>query len=122
EIYVQPFSPSPDAGTSATAGSWMVSKNGGFMPRWKKDGRELYFLDYDGNMMAVEISTSPVFGHGAPTTLFKVPASLLTVSGLARARSHLGDVTADGKRFLLAVPVSTRGEQLTVELNWAAGI
>ena len=84
------------------------------MPRWREDGKELYFLDREGKVMAVEISTNPVFHHGAPTPLFQLPASFLTTGpGL----NLLGDVTADGKRFLFAVPVKTP-EELAVVLNW----
>jgi Tol biopolymer transport system component/predicted Ser/Thr protein kinase len=121
EVYVQPFNPSPDAGTAAAGGKWMVSKGGSpGMVRWRGDGKELYYLSPDGKVMAVEISTNPVFRAGSPAPLFQVPPTFLRA---APAPGTLVDVTADGKRFLFAIPVqqSTR-EELTVVLNWPAAL
>jgi serine/threonine protein kinase len=116
EIYVQPFSASPDAGTSATVDTWKVSREGGTMPRWREDGKELYFLDREGKVMAVEITTNPVFHHGAPMPLFQLPASFLTTG---QGLNLLGDVSADGKRFLFAIPLKAP-EELAVVLNWTS--
>ena len=53
EIYVRPF-PAPDGG----GGKWMVSQAGGRGPYWRGDGKELFYLAPDGNVMAAAVSTS----------------------------------------------------------------
>jgi serine/threonine-protein kinase len=86
EIYVQPF---PDLG----AGRWQVSPAGGAEPAWARNGRELFYLDGEGALVAVPIQTQPGFSAGNPTKLFDAP--YFPVSGTRRY-----DVTADGQRFL----------------------
>jgi eukaryotic-like serine/threonine-protein kinase len=64
QIYVQPF-PNP------AGGKWMVSKDGGIQPRWRRDGKELYFLEGGGTrLVAVDVSLSPTFQAGIPRVLF----------------------------------------------------
>src|SRR5262249_19595027 len=65
EIYDQPFNPAANGeSTSATAkpitGKWMISKGGAAgMIRWRHDMKEMYYMSTDGQVMAVEINTSP---------------------------------------------------------------
>jgi hypothetical protein len=83
------------ATASVTAGeSIRISEGGGFSPRWRRDGRELFYLTPDGSMMAVEIDAKGEFRAGAAKPLFKVPGVI----------PEWG-VTEDA-RFLFAVPVS----------------
>ena len=56
EIYVQTF---PDA----SGGKWTISTGGGTQPRWRRDGKELFYLA-QGMLMSVEMTTSPVFKAG----------------------------------------------------------
>jgi Tol biopolymer transport system component len=108
EVYVRSFSVN-SAGTVAEAsGKWQVSNRGGNFPRWRNDGRELYYRSPgDGKVMAVEIATSPVFRAGKPQPLGLVLPGAWD--------------SADGKRFLAAV--SPDGPQPdTVVLNWQAGL
>jgi Tol biopolymer transport system component len=117
EIYVRPFgaasasgSPSP-AGTSI-AGKWMVSKDGGEVPLWRRDGKELFYLSPNGMAMAVDVNTTGVFQAGIPKPLFKVTPGLL-----------YWDVTSDGKRFLMPAPLaSNTSAPFTVVLNWQAAL
>ena len=117
EIYVRPFDASAAPGSSSTArapvtGKWMVSKDGGEMPLWRHDGKELFYLAPNGMAMAVEVNTSGIFQAGIPKPLFKVPSGLL-----------YWDVTADGQRFLMPTPDATDASApLTVVLNWQAGL
>ncbi len=105
EIYVRTFSPKPDAG-----GKWLVSRGGGTSPHWGSDGRELFYLGRDGSVMAVEVTARPAFQAGAPTPLFQPPRG-----------NAAWDVTADGKRFLFAVPAAqSAAPPFTVVLNWQA--
>jgi Tol biopolymer transport system component len=124
EVYVRPFdvesamgSPSSSfAEGTSVAGKWMVSKDGGFNPRWRRNGKELFYFSADGTLMAVEVSTSGVFQAGIPKPLFKAPRG---------AERYQWEATADGKRFLMAAPsAATTAAQpsFTVVLNWQAGL
>src|SRR5262245_53086343 len=60
EIYVRPFvEPTSAAGAKATSigGQWQVSTAGGIAPRWRYDGKELYYIGPEGQMMAASITT-----------------------------------------------------------------
>ena len=109
EVFVQDF--------PATGAKFQVSINGGSEPRWRSDGREFYFLGADGRMMAVEVEHTPAFRLGVPTPLFQTRLNLLTTP----ARRY--GVSADGKRFLMNVPLG--GDALapiTVILNWQTAL
>jgi eukaryotic-like serine/threonine-protein kinase len=112
EIYVQPF-PAATGGGSKT----QVSRDGGDQPRWRRDGKELFYLSLDGKLMAVNVAEGPTFRAGVPESLFQA----LVVRG--RRESLLGvsrwDVAPDGKHFLINT-VKTSSEPLTVVLNWTA--
>jgi hypothetical protein len=76
------------------------------------DGKELFYLAPDGKMMAVEVTTGSEFRAGTPAPLFQTPSGTI-----------VGDVTADGKRFLLVTPVGpSASAPFTVVLNWTAGL
>jgi len=79
-------------------------------PRWRGDGRELFYLAPDLAMMAVDISTDPAFRSGNPHRLFQAP--VVAPSGQA-GQSY--DVAPDGERFLLKVAASVPA--LTVVAN-----
>jgi Tol biopolymer transport system component len=59
EVYVRAFSPDFSGGSASTGGSVLVSRGGGAAPRWRGDGRELFYLAPDGKMMAVEVTAGP---------------------------------------------------------------
>ena len=89
-----------------------MSRGGGTAPRWRRDGRELFYLAPDGKMMAVEVIPGQAFQVGTPTPLFQIPPGAI-----------VGDVTADGRRFLLVTPVGPSASvPFTVVLNWTAGL
>ena len=116
EVYVQPF-PSAD-------NEIRISIKGGEQPRWNRDVKELYYLAADGQITAVPIivSAGPKFSlkAGAPAALFDAHIALQNQVFFSY------DVTADGKRFLVAaVPsaASSTGPStppLTVRVNWNA--
>ena len=110
EIYVVPFPPSADGG------KWMVSRGGGVQPRWNRNGKELFYISPDSNMMSVEVSTHPVFEAGIPRSLF---ATDLVDTGI-RTGPMSWDVAPDG-RFLIISDSST-DSSLTVALNWQTGL
>jgi Tol biopolymer transport system component len=116
EIYVQPFSENG----AASSGKFQISSSGGVQPRWRRDGKELYYLGLDSKLMAVEIKTSPRFEHGAPRPLFQT--RVLLPAPVLRNAYHYA-VSADGKRFLVDDrQQETAAAPMTVVLNWNAGL
>jgi eukaryotic-like serine/threonine-protein kinase len=108
EIYVREFASRSAQGSWGAAGKWLISKGGGTNPRWRGDSRELFYVSSDGKLMSVDISAKPVFAAGAPKPLFQLPHGFIG-----------GDVTADGRRFLIGVPVAQSAPvPFTVVLNW----
>jgi dipeptidyl aminopeptidase/acylaminoacyl peptidase len=99
--------------SSGSFEQWQVSTAGGSQPRWRGDGRELYFVSPDGFLMAVAIETLPVFRPAPPRKLFRLPERP------ERDTPVFEDVTPDGKRFLLNVPVTSRSSVgFHVIANW----
>ena len=82
-------------GAVSAGESLPVSQGGGLAPRWRSDGRELFYLMADGSVMAVEVDTERTFRPGRSTRLFQVPGVI----------PEWG-VTEEGSRFLFAVAVS----------------
>ena len=116
EIYVRPFS-KDYGGTSTIKGQWLVSKGGGMGPRWRGDGKELYYRAFDGNIMAVEVTPGATFQAGPSKPLFKAPPDLSEQATLYSFPTW--DVTSDGSRFLLPKPVAeTSPSPFTVIVNW----
>ncbi len=112
EVYVQGFT----SGQPASGARWQVSTGGGSEPRWRSDGKELYYLSLDRKMMAASVrADGPAFQHSAPRVLF---ASIAMVSALAL---WTYDVTGDGSRFLLAeLAAEVENQPLTLVTNWQA--
>ena len=92
---------------------WQVSGPGGIEPRWRGDGRELFFLSPNLSIMSVDVESGPVFRATVPRMLFQSRA--IAPSGVA-GRGF--DVTSDGQRFLVNVPASS--PPITVVANWLA--
>jgi DNA-binding winged helix-turn-helix (wHTH) protein/Tol biopolymer transport system component len=95
EVFVTEFRLDSATGSVSSGQSIRVSEGGGFSPRWRRDGRELFYLTADGSVMTIETDAKGEFRPGAAKRLFKVPGVI----------PEWG-VTADGRRFLFAVPVS----------------
>jgi Tol biopolymer transport system component len=109
EVYVSPF-PNPNS-------KWQVSREGGEQPRWRKDGKELFYLSSDGKLMAVTVKTGNSFEAGAAVTLFQT--RLRQQISVVDAFSY--DATADGRKFLINTGVDEPSPApLSVILNWAS--
>ena len=103
EVYVQPF---PEGGRRVT-----VSNNGGTAPGWSRDSKELFYVE-GTTLVAVEVSAGATFSVDASQRLFQHPSLAISFY------SHY-DVSADGKRFLIAEPVGEAEEpQIRVVQNW----
>lgn len=109
EIYVQPF---PGPGEKL-----QISTQGGVQPRWRRDGKGIFYVAPDARMMAAPLSPrSGSLSVGIPRALFKTPI----IPDEFHASLDYA-VTADGQRFLIATPTSeTLVFPVTVVLNWAA--
>jgi eukaryotic-like serine/threonine-protein kinase len=106
EIYVQTF--------PATGAKWQISKTGGTHPKWRGDGKELFYQGADRKMMAVELKRSGTLQVDVPHPLFDTHIT----NSLVRFA-----VTRDGQRFLIPTPISeASATPATVVLNWTAGI
>jgi eukaryotic-like serine/threonine-protein kinase len=109
EIYVSSF---PSAN-----GKWQVSSAGGQEPRWRQDGKELFYVSSEGKIMSVAVKTGASFEAASPVALYQThrrqPVSALDVFSY--------DVTADGQRFLIATRVDeANAAPLVITLNWAS--
>jgi Tol biopolymer transport system component len=120
EVYVRDFSRAASGASSVAGGMSLVSKGGGLGPRWRGDGRELYYFDLSGKIWAAEISTEEGFRAGTPKLLFEVP--LAPMPGLPILTSlAMWDAAADGKRFLIQVSASESGPTLlNCVFNWTS--
>ena len=87
------------------------------MPRWRRDGKELFYISPDSEMMAVQVETAPVFHAGNPQALFQTE---IVDTGI-RTGPMSWDVAPDGKRFLIISPKSPYTTSVTLVLNWRAG-
>jgi Tol biopolymer transport system component len=107
EVYVVPF-PGP-------GGREQVSTGGGTQPRWRKDGRELFYLSPETKMMAAEVTAGAKdFRTGSVRALF-------TLSGLGGVPGYLYDVTSDGQKFIAVQDMEhTSTVPLTILVNWPA--
>jgi Tol biopolymer transport system component/predicted Ser/Thr protein kinase len=97
---------------------WQVSTDGGFEPKWRGDGRELFYIAADQQMMSVAVSDrNGAFEPGRPTPLFR--ASVLGApyqNGFVRNEYA---VTRDGERFLINEPVDgSPAYAIRVLVNW----
>jgi Tol biopolymer transport system component len=117
EIYIRPFAVPTASGANASAagGQWQVSTAGGIYPRWRHDGRELYYLGPRGEMMAAPIvATATALTPGAPVLLFP---TLIYGGGVDTQLGRQYDVTRDG-RFLLNTVVDDATTPITLLMHW----
>jgi serine/threonine protein kinase len=96
-----------------------VSAAGGSEPKWRADGRELFYISPNQEMMSVSVnlaSSPPV--QGSNRVLFR--ANLATPKGIFSIATY--DVDAEGSRFLIQTPprVENIGQQISVNVNWRA--
>ena len=89
EIYVTTF---PNA-----AGKWQVSRGGGTEPRWRGDGKEIYYIGPTETLMAVPVETGGTLSSGAPVALFQIRGR----APISSTDLFTYDVTKDGKRFIV---------------------
>jgi len=116
EVYVVPFDAArylkEGRGNAGPAGKWEVSTEGGNVPRWRRDGRELYYLTPDNHMMAVEVEGKGAsFQVGRSQPLFLAPTNPFELTY---------DVAPDGKRFVMSFAPEEDNDSLALMLNWTS--
>lgn len=106
EVYVQPV--------PASGKKWRISASGGAQPRWRRDGKELFYLSLDRNVVAVEVKENEgEFVVGAPQIFFKAPIS---TPYFPFGMDY--DVSADGQRFLISASTEEAKPPISVVFNW----
>jgi Tol biopolymer transport system component len=107
EIYVQP--------SSAGSAKRQISTDGGTMPRWRADGRELFFIASDAKLMAAAVTAStPAFDTASPVALFQTRIA----GGAGQSVKPQYAVSRDG-RFLINERVEESAPTpITLILNW----
>ena len=107
DVWIQPFPP--------TGSRWQISTGGGFSPRWRGDGRELYYVATDGRLMVVPIGDGGTPDPGAPKALFQTMFREGAYGSYA--------VSRDGQRFLMKVPPASGDlTPITVIVNWTGAL
>lgn len=117
EVYVVPF--------LHGSGKWLVSAGGGSRPRWRRDGKELFYVSPDSHIVSAEILThGGSFAVGTVRPLFQATPALNP--------GWLYDASGDGKEFVVVnraiqmpgvnpnANLSTSAGQLTLVVNWPA--
>jgi len=108
EVMVRPFAPASAHDSESAGESVTVSRSGGTAPRWRADGKELFFITPEDAIVSVPVSVRSVLEVGSPTTLFHAP-------GIA---ADWG-VSADGSRFLVMTPErSAASASLSLIFDW----
>jgi Tol biopolymer transport system component len=79
------------------AGKWQVSVGGGTEPRWRGDGKEIFYLDTKGMLMAAPVGSGPTFSIGTAQPLFRVRAR----APISNTDVFSYDVSKDGSRFIV---------------------
>jgi dipeptidyl aminopeptidase/acylaminoacyl peptidase len=113
DVYVRPFNGRSSAG--ATGDRWPVSISGGISPRWRPDGRELYYIAPDGWLMATPVGISGgAFEPGTPVALFQ---TRMYGGGTDVGVGTQYDVSEDG-RFLINTLLDEAPAPITLIQNW----
>jgi eukaryotic-like serine/threonine-protein kinase len=111
EIYVAPF-PGP-------GGNWKVSSAGGSEPRWRRDGKELFYLAPDAKLMAVDVKGGTTFEAGSARPLFQTHRR----EHVASTDMFSYDVAPDGQHFLVNTDVGdATPPSPTIVVNWPAAL
>jgi hypothetical protein len=108
QVYVARF---PGAGDKR-----QISLEGGFSPRWRRDGKEIFYVGPERKLMSAAVNVK-----GDALEVAQVRPLFGPVS-FNDAFYYDYDVSADGQRFLVLPPPQTSGEGVTVVQNWTAGL
>ncbi len=114
ELYIQAFTGGDNP--AVTGERFRISRAGAQLLRWRRDGKELFYLGYDGRVYAVPMQLGGTPRFGAAERLFEIP-----VEARAAIHAQLGfDVTPDGQRFVIPTVSDAAAPGLVVVQNWEA--
>jgi eukaryotic-like serine/threonine-protein kinase len=113
EVYVRSL---PTSG----GGKWQISTDGGYQPKWKQDGNELFFISGNRKLMSLNVKTGTTFEVSGSKELFEMQIpTLITRSAVSFSNDYA--VSPDGQKFLVITPVEdTSSLPITVVFNWTA--
>ena len=106
EIWITPFAVSPN-GQLVKGSKRKISGNGGIDVRWRRDGKEIFYLSSEGMIMAVDVTPGSTFPYGTPHRLFATETGPFE-----------WDVAPDGKRFLIPVTPDASPAPVITIVNW----
>ncbi|MFN2444002.1 MAG: TolB family protein [Vicinamibacterales bacterium] len=110
EVYVRPFPHS--------AAHWKISAEGGMQPEWRRDGRELFYVIGNGQLVAVPLQRGEQLQIGSTQPLFPLDTDgVMTTPGTFHYSA-----TADGQRFLVNSVVNRGTPTMTIVLNWTTAL
>jgi len=113
QVYVQSI--------PATGAKWQISTTGGSQPTWRRDGKELFYVDPNHKLMGVPVKGGGTFEAGAPQPLFDGIATY--IPGQAPPTLYY-QPSADGQRFMVTVPSGgeTAAPPVSIVVNWLAAV
>ncbi len=114
EVYVRPF-------PMSSGGKWPVSNGGGSQPRWRRDGKELFYFAPDTTLMAVPVTGASTFQLGVPQALFRT--TILGGTGGGPSVAWRYDVSLDGQRFLINTALEeATSSPVNIVVNWRTAL
>ena len=122
EVYVVPFEASralntgPGPASAGGGGRWEVSASGGRSPRWRRDGKEIFYLSPTNQMMAAEVEEK---GHGMVVRAAQALFRCIPVPSIPSSSPY--DVSPDGKKFVIN-SFSDDNTPLILLVNWTANL
>ena len=97
---------------------FLVSRHGAVCLRWKRDGKELFYVGSDGRLITLRLNLSHRPSIGAPVAMFDI-----SLEARGAVHAPLGfDVSADGSRFLVPISSSSERSEIVIMQNWEAGL
>ena len=95
-------------------GKWQISTSGGSAPRWRRDGREIYYVAGDRNVHAVDVASAESFQADTPRLLFSTRTA---------RNPFYYDVTPEGQKFVVSeLHTSDESEAITLLVDWTAAL
>jgi len=119
EIYVVPFDAAkvlntgPGSASSSGGGKWQISASGGRCPRWRRDGKEIFYLSPTNQMMAEEVA------ENGNSIVVRTAQALFRSAAPDSFAPY--DVTPDGKKFVINT-LREGNSPLTLMVNWTANL
>ena len=106
KVYIAPF-PGP-------GGKWLVSSGAGYSPRWRRDGREIFYFTPDNEVMAVDVKPA--------VNLVEVGTAHPLFETFSYGVFGRFDVTPDGQRFVVPFEAGEPSTAITLVVNWPADL